>query len=73
MKPTVIIDNGTGYMKIGTTQDAIPRYTFPTCIGKPTLRGQALQQSQPDIHLADTVIGTDVDKHRSLLDLTYPI
>jgi len=60
-------------MKIGTTEDSVPRYTFPTCVGRPTLRGQTLQKTQPDIHLKDTVIGNDVEKHRALLDLTYPI
>ena len=57
-------------MKIGTTQDSLPRFTFPTLVGKPTIRGQPVEGN---FYIPDTVVGKDTETYRQYLELTYPI
>ena len=35
---TVILDNGSGYMKCGFSNNNLPLYTIPALIGRPILR-----------------------------------
>ena len=35
---SVILDNGSGYLKCGFSNQNIPQYTIPALIGRPMLR-----------------------------------
>jgi len=36
--PTVIVDNGSGYLKCGLSTSNFPEFTLPALIGRPMLR-----------------------------------
>ena len=36
----IVIDNGTGYVKAGYAGDNLPRKTFSSMVGRPTLRAE---------------------------------
>ena len=39
-KPAVVMDNGTGYSKIGYSWCTEPNFVFPTCVAEPPLQNQ---------------------------------
>jgi hypothetical protein len=36
----IVVDNGTGYVKAGFAGDNMPRHSFPSMVGRPTLRAE---------------------------------
>jgi actin-related protein 2 len=38
ISPRIILDNGSGYLKCGLSNETIPRYTIPAIVGRPMLR-----------------------------------
>lgn len=36
----IVLDNGTGYVKAGFAGDNLPRFSFPSIIGRPVLRAE---------------------------------
>ena len=40
MEDVIIVDNGTGFIKAGFAGDNMPRQTFPSIVGRPTLRAE---------------------------------
>ena len=43
-KPNIILDNGTGYLKCGLSNQNIPKYTLPALVGRPMLRsGESIE------------------------------
>jgi len=37
---TIVLDNGTGFVKAGYAGDNMPRHVFPSMVGRPTLRAE---------------------------------
>lgn len=38
MAETLICDSGTGYLKIGWSNEDFPTFTFPALVGRPLMR-----------------------------------
>lgn len=36
--PAIICDSGTGYLKIGRSDENFPSFTFPALVGRPLMR-----------------------------------
>jgi actin-related protein 2 len=70
MKPVIILDNGSGYLKAGLDTSSQPEITMPALIGRPMLR---YAEQIEDIQLKPIMIGDEVTPVRSLLELKYPI
>lgn len=66
----VIVDNGTGYLKLGFGGDNFPRSTIPSIVGRPMLRSN---QEVNGITLREMMFADEANPHRALLDITYPI
>ena len=66
----VIVDNGTGYLKMGFGGDNFPQHTIPSIVGRPMLRSN---QEVDGLVLEDIMFGDKANPLRSLLDITYPI
>ena len=66
----VIVDNGTGYLKMGFGGDNFPRCTIPSIVGRPMLRSD---QEVDGIQLREKMFGDEANPYRALLDITYPI
>lgn len=68
--PVVVLDNGSGYLKAGLSNEIQPRCTIPALLGRPMLRfGEKVE----GVELKDLMIGDEVTPVRSMLELTYPI
>jgi actin-related protein 2 len=75
----IVMDSGTGYMKIGFAGENFPRTVFPAMIGRPMLR---FEEKIDDIELKvklfhkiaqDIMIGDEAAPLRSLLELSHPV
>lgn len=79
-KPPVVLDNGTGYTKMGFAGNYEPNYIVPTLISvaadkKSGGSGGVGQQSQADttIHDLDFYIGDHANEKRLNYNIDYPI
>jgi len=71
-KLPIVCDNGTGFVKVGFAKDNFPRHMFPSMIGRPLMRFEE-SLSDGDVVLKDPMVGDECAKHRSMLDVSYPI
>lgn len=68
--PPIIMDNGTGYIKVGLASQNMPNFIIPNVLGRPMLR---YAQTIEDFELRDIMFGDEVTPVRSMLDLSYPM
>ncbi len=66
--PTVVIDNGTGFIKAGYGGETSPRVVFPTVVG--TLK---YEEAIPGGGAKTVYVGDEAIKMRGLLVLKYPM
>ena len=70
-KAPVILDLGTGFLKVGLSTSQIPDYVIPNCVGRPILRSD---ESFSREKLKDQMICDEItNKTRPYLDLPYPV
>ena len=69
-KPVIVFDNGSGYLKAGLSDQDIPRCTIPALVGRTMLRSA---EKIGRLELKSLMIGDEVTKVRSLLELSYPM
>lgn len=67
----VIVDNGTGYLKAGFAADNLPRFSFPSIVGRPVLRAE--EEAIGDIELKDIMVGDEAAALRRALEISYPV
>ena len=63
----LVIDSGSGIIKAGRCGQELPEVVFPSCVGRPKhhrVMASALE--------AQTLMGSDVQKHRGVCSLKYP-
>ena len=69
-KNHIIMDNGSGYLKMGFAGDQFPRCTIPTIVGTPELRSG---QQVGDVQLKEVMYADEANPHRGLLQIEHPI
>ena len=75
--PVVVLDNGSGYLKAGFSNQKTPEISIPALVGRQLLRygekinTNILESDGPKYK--EIMIGDEVIPFRSLLELTYPI
>mmetsp|Transcript_2379 Transcript_2379/g.3431 ORF Transcript_2379/g.3431 Transcript_2379/m.3431 type:complete len:393 (-) Transcript_2379:72-1250(-) len=69
--PSIVCDNGTGFVKVGVAGENFPRFIYPSLIGRPILRAEEVLQK--DIILKDIMCGDLAAAARGSLDTTYPV
>jgi actin-related protein 2 len=66
----IVLDQGTGFVKIGHAGSNFPDYTFPSIVGRPILRAE---ERTGDIEIKDIMCGDDASAVRSSLQISYPM
>ena len=64
---SIIIDNGSGYIKVGFSGDEAPKFVFPSYVGYPKYA-----YAMPSCGIA-AYVGSDAEAKRGVLRLNYPI
>jgi len=70
-KAPVVCDNGTGFVKCGFAGDNFPIGSFPSMIGRPTLRQES--KLSKAVKLKDIMIGQEAENAREFLEISYPM
>lgn len=78
---TVVIDNGTGYVKCGLSGQGFPSHLIPTLVGRPILRSYQLAGPVLDdetkaitkFKLESIVLAERASENRKYLDISYPV
>jgi actin-related protein 2 len=77
----IVLDSGTGYIKIGYPNANFPTAVFPTVLGRPVLRAGATKTDKakasggaaPQVELKDLMLGDETLAVRHLLDISAPV
>ncbi|EEB06901.1 ARP2/3 actin-organizing complex subunit Arp2 [Schizosaccharomyces japonicus yFS275] len=70
MDTPIVLDNGTGFVKVGYAKDNAPRYQFPSIVGRPILRAE---ERTNNVEIKDIMVGDEAEAVRSLLQIKYPM
>lgn len=69
-----MLDQGTGFVKIGRAGTNFPDHTFPSLVGRPILRAEERNALVPDnIEIKDIMCGQEASDVRLLLQISYPM
>lgn len=71
MEAPIVLDQGTGYVKIGRAGTNFPDYTFPSMVGRPILRAEEHLDNQ--VEIKDIMCGNEAADVRSMLQISYPM
>mmetsp|Transcript_115331 Transcript_115331/g.279813 ORF Transcript_115331/g.279813 Transcript_115331/m.279813 type:complete len:426 (-) Transcript_115331:89-1366(-) len=71
-KPNVVIDNGTGYTKVGYCGAMEPSFMIPTCVATADA-GKVASGSKNAVGDLDFFIGDEATSHASSYNINYPI
>lgn len=66
----LVVDNGTGYVKVGYAGSNFPEHVFPSIIGRPILRAE---ERQGEAVIKDIMIGDEAEQYRNYLQITQPL
>lgn len=71
----IVLDQGTGFVKIGYSGQNFPDYTYPSIVGRPILRAEerASNTATSNIELKDIMCGSEASELRSQLQISYPM
>lgn len=67
---TPVLDQGTGFVKIGRGGTNFPDHTFPSIVGRPILRAE---ERTDGLEIRDIMCGDDAAAVRSALQISYPM
>ncbi|KAL9121055.1 MAG: hypothetical protein Q9187_002383 [Circinaria calcarea] len=66
----IVLDGGTGFLKVGYAAQNFPEHQFPSIVGRPILRSE---ERAGDIVVKDIMCGDEAAAARSMLQITYPV
>lgn len=72
-RPAVVIDNGTGYTKMGYAGNCEPNHIIPSLISTAAPKGGENIRSREGVEDLDFYIGDEAQAHASTHNINYPI
>ncbi|KAK9462463.1 actin family [Lipomyces oligophaga] len=66
----IVLDQGTGFVKIGRGGTNAPDHTFPSIVGRPILRAE---ERTGNVEIKDIMAGDDASAVRTMLQISYPM
>ncbi|MCJ1462628.1 Arp2/3 complex subunit, actin nucleation center [Pseudocyphellaria aurata] len=66
----IVLDGGTGFLKVGYAAQNFPEHQYPSIVGRPILRSE---EKAGDIVVRDIMCGDEAAAARSMLQITYPM
>ncbi|KAF9924261.1 Arp2/3 complex subunit, actin nucleation center [Mortierella alpina] len=67
---TIVVDNGTGFVKVGYAGSNFPEHVYPSVVGRPILRAE---ESIGNVQVKDIMVGDEAAELRSILQMSYPM
>ncbi|RKP27337.1 actin family [Syncephalis pseudoplumigaleata] len=67
---TLVVDNGTGFAKVGYAGSNFPEHVFPSVVGRPILRAE---EKIGNVEVKDIMVGDEAAALRSILQMSYPM
>jgi len=71
MATTIVVDNGTGFVKCGFSGTNFPAAIFPSMVGRPIMRFE--ENVVGNIEIKDVMVGDEAQKLRNMLQISYPL
>ncbi|KAL8969935.1 MAG: hypothetical protein Q9197_004082 [Variospora fuerteventurae] len=69
-EPPIVLDGGTGFLKVGYAAQNFPEHQYPSIVGRPILRSE---EKSGDIVVKDIMCGDEAAAARSMLQISYPM
>jgi actin-related protein 2 len=69
--PPLVLDGGTGFLKVGYAAQNFPEHQFPSIVGRPILRSE--EKTDNDIAIKDIMCGDEAAAARTMLQISYPM
>ncbi|KAI9866142.1 MAG: Arp2/3 complex subunit, actin nucleation center [Trichoglossum hirsutum] len=66
----IVLDGGTGFLKVGYAAQNFPEHQFPSIVGRPILRAE---ERSGDVVVKDIMCGDEAAAVRTMLQITYPM
>ncbi|VEU21949.1 DEKNAAE102925 [Brettanomyces naardenensis] len=66
----IVLDQGTGFVKVGRAGQNFPDHIFPSIVGRPILRAE---EKTGDVEIKDIMCGDEASAVRSSLQISYPM
>jgi len=68
--PPLVVDNGTGFVKVGYAGSNFPEHVFPSIVGRPILRAEERASATA---IKDIMIGDEAAENRNYLQISHPM
>ncbi|KAL0568645.1 Actin-related protein 2 [Marasmius crinis-equi] len=66
----LVVDNGTGFVKVGYAGSNFPEHVFPSIVGRPILRAE---ERLSTAQIKDLMVGDEAAANRNYLQVTQPM
>ncbi|KAG1451445.1 hypothetical protein G6F56_008085 [Rhizopus delemar] len=67
---TLVVDNGTGFVKCGYAGSNFPEHVFSSVVGRPILRAE---EQVGNLQVKDIMVGDEAAQLRNILQMSYPM
>lgn len=70
----IVVDNGTGFVKVGYAGSNFPEHVFPSIVGRPILRTEERDSiAASGLQIKDLMVGDEAEAARTYLQVTQPM